>query len=179
MTDTAATDTATPTPTRDYNADPKDIIKYLNSIQNFNDGSIQFTTSMSVLKAATVYKYLYKFHFNLNKPLADILHENDYNIGLNSLSNSNTTRFFDKMLGRYQFFHTHLILHNAYGRFYKQYNIDRGYCYVLPKTTKYMKKCKLFGHMSGLMFTLRYPIIHDKKPESFNDSISFFSRKTV
>ena len=169
MTDT----TLTPTLIRNYNADPKDIIKYLNSIPNLNDGSIQCATSVSVLKAAIVYKYLYKFHFNLNKSLADILHENDYKIGLNY------SRLLDKMLGKYQFFHTHQILHNAYGRFYKQYKIDRGYCYALPKTTTYMKKSKLFGHMSGLIFSLKHPNIQEKNPESYNDSISFFSRKSV
>ena len=62
------------------------------------------------------------------------------------------------MFGKSLFCHTHSILHDAYGRFYKKYGLDRGYCYALKRSKKFMKRIPLFGHISGFIFALTHKI---------------------
>ena len=57
--------------------------------------------------------------------------------------------------------HTHSILHDAFGRFYNNSSLDRGYSYLLPEklTTRNMKSNPLGGQTIGVMYCLFKKII--------------------
>ena len=60
----------------------------------------------------------------------NILEINNNEIELIGPGNGCLTWFLEKMLGWIDVMHTHSILHDAFGRFYKCFSLDRGYCYV-------------------------------------------------
>ena len=126
--------------------DPKEIIKYIKFYSNKNSSVIE--------KSALAYTYLYLKNFGVNLDLEDIIKANDYSMGLIGPNNGRLTCILGWALSSIKCCHTHSILHDAYGRFYLYYKKDRGYCYYWPRSTNYMKKSPLFGHLTGLWFSI-------------------------
>ena len=129
---------------------PEEVIEY---IHNYNlDGTLP------ILSSAVAYQYLYLKHFNKVKSINDILEENKYDIGLIGPGHTKCTGILECMFEKSLLCHTHSILHDAYGRFYKKYGLDRGYCYALKRSKKFMKRNPLFGHISGFLFAITHKI---------------------
>ena len=137
----------------------EDIIKYVSCL--FNQTKQQHIyIDDTILKSCLVYQYLYYKHFKTILSIDNILYiHND--IGLIGPGNGRITRFFERTLGWIDVIHSHSILHDAYGRFYNRYSLDRGYCYAIPKnaTSKLMKRSPLCGQISGLIYCIRKRII--------------------
>ena len=132
------------------NTNPRDVIYYIH--QNDIDNTTPITAS------ALAYQYLYKTHFNKIISVSTILDEYEGEIGLIGPGNGNCTAALECLFGEFSFCHTHSILHDAYGRFYAKYGLDRGYCYAIKNSTRFMKKSPLFGHISGFFFALFHKI---------------------
>ena len=126
--------------------DPKEVIKYIKFYSNEN-------TSV-IIRSALAYKYLYLKNVDADLDLEDIIKANDYSMGLIGPNNGRLTCLLEWVFGSIKCCHTHSILHDAYGRFYLCYKKDRGYCYYCPRSTNYMKKSPLFGHITGFWFSL-------------------------
>ena len=126
--------------------DPKEVIKYIKFYSNEN-------TSV-IIKSALAYKYLYLKNFGIDFDLAKIIKATDYNMGLIGPNNGRLTHILERLFNRFKYSRTHSILHDAYGRFYLYYKLDRGYCYCWPKSSAYMKQSPLFGHITGFWFSL-------------------------
>ena len=126
--------------------DPKEVIKYIKFYSNENTSVIE--------KSALAYKYLYLKNFGADLDLEDIIKANDYSMGLIGSNNGCLTCLLEWALGSIKCCHTHSVLHDAYGRFYLCHKKDRGYCYYWSRSTNYMKKSPLLGHLTGLWFSL-------------------------
>ena len=132
-----------------------DTIKYINCYfevtkqqhNNIND---------VILKSALVYQYLCKKNLEVNMTIEEVLEENNGEIGLIGPGNGCTTHFLERISGCFDILHSHSILHDAYGRFYTRYSLDRGYTYVIPenKTPDWLKRSPLFGQVSGLIYCI-------------------------
>ena len=57
--------------------------------------------------------------------------------------------------------HSHSILHDAFGRFYNRYLLNRGYTYVIPEniSPEFMKRSPLCGQITGLIYCICKRII--------------------
>ena len=137
----------------------EDIIKY---VKYFFDETKQQHIHIhdTILKSCLVYQYLYLKHFKIKISINNILYLND-GIGLIGPGNGCSTRFFERTLGWIDVLHSHSILHDAFGRFYNRYSLDRGYTYTIPKnlTTKWMKRSPLRGQFTGLIYCICKRII--------------------
>ena len=114
----------------------------------------------SILKSALVYQYLYHKHFNTFIPINSILYTHK-DIGLIGPGSGCLTHFLEHTLGWIDTLQTHGILHDAYGRFYNSYSLDRGYCYAIPClfTSKRRKRSPLSGQISGILYCIFNRII--------------------
>ena len=138
----------------------QDIIKYVSQL--FNETKQQHIhIDDTILKSCLVYQYLYFKHFKTILPINNILYLHDYEIGLIGPGNGCMTQFLEHTLGWINILQTHSILHDAFGRFYDRYLLDRGYCYAIPEnaTPYLMKKSALCGQISGLFYCLSKRII--------------------
>ena len=138
----------------------QDIIKYVNHF--FNETKQQhIQVNDVILKSALVYQYLYFKHFKSILPINNILYLHDYEIGLIGPGNGCITRFLEHTLGWVDILHSHSIMHDAFGRFYDRYSLDRGYLYVIPEniTPRFMKRSALCGQISGLIYCIYKRII--------------------
>ena len=137
----------------------EDIIKYVSYL--FDKTKQQHNSvDDAILKSCLVYQFLYFKHFKRILPINNILYiHND--IGLIGPGNGCLTRFFERTLGWIHVLHSHSILHDAFGRFYNRYSLDRGYTYIAPKnlTPKWMKRSPLCGQISGLIYCVSKRII--------------------
>lgn len=106
------------------------------------------------LKALLLYRTLYHFQTGIAMSHLDAIRECDLSIGLIGPGSSISTRILDYFLSRYEIFRTHAIIHDSYGQFYKNHHKNRGYCYSMSKSFKFMKKSPLCGHISGLLWLL-------------------------
>ena len=135
---------------------PRNVIKFMN--QNFYIFEKQYEdVDKNVLKAAICYKYLLAVYLDIkNVTIEQILIENDYDIGLIGPGHSCLTSICEKICPN-RVCHLHSILHDVYGRIFLKYNQGRGYVYMF-KALNWMKKCPLFGHITGLMYSIYYNI---------------------
>ena len=135
---------------------PEKVIKFMN--QNFYLFEKQYEdVDKNVLKAAIAYKYLLAVYLDIkNITIEQILTVNEYDIGLIGPGHGCLTSFCEKIFPN-TICHLHSILHDCYGRIYTKYNIGRGYVYMF-NAPKWMKKCPLFGHITGLMYSIYYNI---------------------
>ena len=108
----------------------------------------------TILKACIVYQYLYIKNFSKHISVEEVLRLNDNEIGLIGPGDNCFTRFLQKAFGWIDFLRTHAILHDAYGRFYNQFGLDRGYCYCLSQTPRFMKASPLCGQISGILYCI-------------------------
>lgn len=69
--------------------------------------------------------------------------------------------FWKKIFGLINVLHSHSILHDAFGGFYKYHSLDREYSFVLPEnlTTNVMKRNPLSGQIIGIIYCLSQNII--------------------
>ena len=135
-------------------------IKYVNCC--FNKTKQQHKSVNDViLKSALVYQYLYLNHYDTMLSIDNILELNDNEIGLIGPGNGCLTQFLERILGQSGVLHSHSILHDAFGRFYDHYLLDRGYTYVIPenRTPKWVKRSPLCGQISGLIYCVSKKII--------------------
>lgn len=107
-----------------------------------------------VLKSALVYQYLYQKHYNENLLIDDVLEINNGEIGLLGPGNGCITWILEKLLGWNDVLHSHSILHDAFGRFYCKYRLDRGYTYVIPEsvTPDWVKRTPMCGQIIGIIY---------------------------
>ena len=108
-----------------------------------------------------MYQFLQLKHFGEAISVKEILESNNYDIGLLGPGNGCLTQMLELSLGWIDALHTHSILHDAFGRFYNNYSLNRGYSYLLPEklTTKNMKSNPLCGQTIGVMYCLFKKII--------------------
>ena len=101
-----------------------------------------------------VYQYLYLNHYDTVLSIDDILELNDNEIGLIDPGNGCLTHFLKRILGQSDILHSHSTLHDAFGRFYADHSLDRGYTYVISenRTPKCVKRSPLCGQISGLIY---------------------------
>ena len=107
-----------------------------------------------ILKSALVYRDLYYRNFKTHISIDDILELNNNEIGLIGPGNGCLTHILERVFGGSHILHSHSILHDAFGRFYDHYSLDRGYTYVIPenRTPKWVKRSPLCGQISGLIY---------------------------
>lgn len=137
-----------------------EIVKYVN--HHLKTEKIRYKeTNDVILKSALVYQYLYQKHFLLSISIDDILKLNNNEIGLIGPGNGCLTWFLERILGRFGVLHSHSIMHDAFGRFYAHYSLDRGYTYVISanRTPKFVKRSPLCGQITGLVYCVCKKIV--------------------
>ena len=105
-------------------------------------------------KSVLVFTYLYQKHFGRDLP-TDVYNElMDDDIGLIGPGRSCLTNICHWIFERYLCIKFHAILHDAYGRFYHEYKLDKGYTYCIPESLSpsLVKNCALLGQISGIIF---------------------------
>ena len=135
---------------------PRNVIKFMN--ENFYLFEKQYEdVDKTVLKAAIAYKYLLAVYLGIkNVTIEQILIEQDNNIGLIGPGHGCLTSLCEKLCPN-RFCHLHSILHDCYGRILKKYGQGPGYVYMF-NAPNWMKKCPLFGHITGLIYSIYYNI---------------------
>ena len=132
----------------------EDIIKYVE--HSFEETKKQYPyVDDSILKSSLVYQFLYHKHFNKLHTVENILHVHK-DIGLIGPGSGCITRFLERTLGWIDVLNSHGILHDAFGRFYDYYSLDRGYTYALSEsaTSRLMKRSPLCGQISGILYCI-------------------------
>ena len=130
------------------NTKPSDVIEYLTN--NFTLIKNDYVDVHSrELCSALVYQYILNRHGH-NISVDQILKDQPY-IGL--LGQKDEFEIFHTI----SFFRLHAILHDAYGRVYTKYKVDRGYCYAF-NASEFLKKSPFFGHITGFWFCLKYKL---------------------
>ena len=138
----------------------QNIIKYVNYLFDQTKKQHMHVNDV-ILKPCVVYRFLYHKHFGLYISIHEILELNNGEIGLIGPGNGCITRLLERTLGWVDILHTHSILHDAFGRFYDRYSLDRGYCYAISEnaTSRLMKKSALCGQISGILYCIYKRII--------------------
>lgn len=111
-----------------------------------------------ILRSALIYQKLHLTHFNKIIYIQNILDEYDGEIGKIGPGDGCLTNVIcEKLFGSINICHMHSAFHDAYGRFYTKYNAGRGYLYAIPEkyTPKWIKKCALLGHITGLLWCIK------------------------
>ena len=105
-------------------------------------------------KSILVFSYLYNKHFKEDLPINDYNDLMNNDVGLIGPGRSCLTNICHSMFERYPCIKNHAILHDAYGRFYHEYKLDKGYTYCIPEriTPAWVKNCSLLGQISGIFF---------------------------
>ena len=135
---------------------------YINSLLIFVKHSFKDTKEKhpniddKILKSALVYQYLHFFYFERDISINKILEINNGEIGLMGPGNGFITWLFERTFGWIDILNSHIILHDAFGRFYNHHELGRGYTYAIPEkyTTKLIKRSPLFGQISGLLYCM-------------------------
>ena len=138
----------------------KETIKYIETF--FNETKEKYPNlNDKILKSCLVYQFLYQKHFNADKSIDEILQLNNGEIGLIGPGNGCITWLFERIFSQFDILHSHSILHDAFGRFYDHYSLDRGYPYAIPKnlTPNFIKGSPLCGQISGLLYCVFKRII--------------------
>lgn len=110
----------------------KEIIKYANNFFNKTKQRYNHINDV-ILKSVLVYQYLYHKNFGTYISIDDILELNNNEICLIGPGNGCPTWFLERIFCQFDILHSHSILHDAFGRFYDHYSLDRGYPYAIPK----------------------------------------------
>lgn len=113
---------------------------------------------IQILRSALVYQKLYKRHFKKYLYIQDILDEYNGEIGkIGPGDGCITNNICEKMFGSINICHMHSAFHDAYGRFYQKYKLDRGYTYALSENTtpSWLKNCALLGHITGIVWCIK------------------------
>ena len=99
------------------------------------------------LCSALAYQFILRQH-EVQKTVTEILSDEDY-IGL--LGPHDEFESFHKI----RFLRLHAVLHDAYGRVFNKYGLDRGYlyCFDAPRS---LRGYPLLGHITGVWFCLRH-----------------------
>lgn len=133
--------------------EPRVVIEHVK--QNIDEYSKEHPDiKIRCLKAILLYRTLYYFQTGIVMSHLDAIRECDQSIGLIGPGSSMSTRIIDYFQSRYEIFRSHVIIHNSYGQFYINHHKNRGYCYSMNKSFKFMKKSPLCGHISGLLWLL-------------------------
>ena len=135
---------------------------YINSLLRFIKHSFKDTKEKhpniddKILKSALVYQYLYFYHFERDILISRILEINDGEIGLIGPGSGPVTWLLETAFGWIDILNSHSILHDAFGRFYKNHSLGRGYTYAIPEkyTTRVVKRSPLCGQISGLIYCI-------------------------
>ena len=131
------------------NTKPSDVIEHLSNsfvlVKN-NNADVHSRE----LCSAMVYKYILSRH-GIDVSFEKVLKEEPY-IGL--LGQSDEFEMFHTI----SFLRLHAILHDAYGRIYTKYGLDRGYCYAF-NAPSFLKKSPFFGHITGFWFCLHHKLL--------------------
>ena len=132
---------------------PSKVLEYLNNTfflvqEKYENINIQ------ILKSAMIYQYIYFCEFQDYITIEKILVEQHGEIGLIGPANGCCTSILEKLFGKFKCCHMHSAFHKAYGRFYSKYRRGRGYCYVLKRTPKWIKKSPIFGHLTGFIWSM-------------------------
>ena len=138
----------------------KEVIKCVNY---FLEETKQQHNSVNdvILKSALVYQYLYHRNFGVYISVDDVLKLNNNEIDLIGPGNGCLTWSFERIFSRFDILHSHSILHDAFGRFYNHYSLDRGYPYAISEnlTPNLLKRSPLCGQISGLIYCIFNRII--------------------
>ena len=136
---------------------PRKLIKFIND--NFYLFEKQYEyIDKNVLKAAIAYKYLLAVYLDIkNITIEQILIENEYDIGLIGPGHGCLTSFCEKICPN-RICHLHSILHDTYGRIYTKYNKGLGYVYMFKAPFNWMRRSPVFGHITGLLYSIYYNI---------------------
>ena len=112
----------------------------------------------NIIKGALGYKYLLEVYLNIKDISVDQILILQEDIGLIGPGSHNCLVSCLEFLCNNRICHTHSILHDSYGRIYNSHgNIGRGYNYMF-NAPNWMKKCPMFGHITGLMYSIYYNI---------------------
>ena len=103
------------------------------------------------LCSAIAYQYILSKH-NIFKNIEEILSDEPY-IGL--LGQRDEFESFHNI----RFLRLHAILHDAYGRVYTKYKVDRGYVYCM-NVCKFLRGCPFLGHITGFWFCLHHKLMY-------------------
>ena len=131
----------------------KNLMKYL--MRFFDDTKEKYPDlNNKILKSALVYQYLFHKHFKECISIHEIIELNNGEIGLMGPGNGCITWVFEKMFGWIDILNTHSILHDAFGRFYTNYSLNRGYTYAIPEkyTPIFIKNSPICGQISGIFY---------------------------
>ena len=130
-----------------------DIIEYVNCLFEITKQEHPSVEDV-ILKAALVYQYVYLNNFDEMISMDRILELNDNEIGLIGPGDGCLTWILERIFHQSDILHSHIILHDAFRRFYVHHSLDRGYTYIIPqnRTSKGIKRSPLCGQISGLIY---------------------------
>ena len=129
--------------------DPKTVIAYISEC--FPHSKIIFDdVPHRELCSALAYQYILREH-KIIKSIQEILAEESF-IGL--LGPHDEFESFHKV----RFLRLHAVLHDAYGRVYTKYKVDRGYVYCF-EAPKIFRGCPLLGHITGFYFCIKHKLV--------------------
>ena len=129
----------------------KNIADYVNHF--YIKTQAEFTNiDQSIIKSALVYQYLFNKHFHKNILIEEILELNNYDIGLIGPDHGRITKLLERLFRNSDVMHNHSILHDAFGRFYDNYEKGRGYTYALKSAPRIMKRSPMCGQISGIIY---------------------------
>ena len=106
----------------------------------------------AVIKSALVFQYLSFKYLNLKFSIREILELNNYDIGLIGPDHGRITKMLERLFRNSNVMHNHSILHDAFGRFYDNYEKGRGYTYALKSAPRIMKRSPMCGQISGIIY---------------------------
>ena len=127
---------------------PTEILEYLSANFDSDKKDYEYRHGREIISALT-YGYILKKH-GIFKTTEQILNDEPF-IGL--LGQRNEFEMFSSI----SFLKLHAILHDAYGRVFNKYNVDRGYCYAF-NAPKCLKKSPFLGHISGFWYCLHHKL---------------------
>ena len=133
-----------------------EIKKYVDSFYNRTRYDLEYddeNINPVIIKSALIYQYLLLKYEGRKDSVKNIINSYGGEIGLIGPGNGKITCCLEALFSRFTFCHDHSIYHDAYGRFCKRYGHGSGYCYLLRKLPKILKKNPLFGNIIGLTFS--------------------------
>ena len=101
------------------------------------------------LCSALAYQYILREN-NISKSVEEILRDEPF-IGL--LGQTDEFEGFHRV----RFLRLHAVLHDAYGRVYTKYGVDRGYIYCFDAPL-FFRGSPFLGHLTGFWFCLRHKL---------------------
>ena len=111
-----------------------------------------------ILRSAIIYMYLLYVYLNYNLTILEIIENENFDIGLIGPGNGTCTKICECLRNNIVF-HTHSYLHDAYVRNYTKYkNTGIGYKYMFKNSPACMTKSPLFGHVTGLIYSIYHNI---------------------